>query len=83
MQVRGTHLVAGVERTRALTDRLRARQIAVPNRGADGTRTAVHQQPKPLVPVRLELDEVIAAAEGRELEHAFMASGDLEAGLTE
>jgi len=79
----GTHLVAGVERTAGLGRRAARAPDSSPesrrrwhaNRCAPSARAARLR--------RLELDEVIAAAEGRELEHAFLASVCLEAGLTE
>ncbi len=54
---------------------------------ADGrphdARAAVHHQPQPALGVRLQFAEVVAAAHGGELEHAFAAPQRLQARITE
>ena len=61
------------------THGLRAHQVVVANRLANGSRPAMDHEPQSSVLVRLELDEMIATAQRLELDQALLLARRLDA----
>ena len=64
----------GLEYAKPATYRLCSRQMVIPDRLTQRPRSTVHHEPNAVVLVCLDLSEVISAAEGCELEHAFIVA---------
>jgi hypothetical protein len=74
--------VADVERSETRSDGLRVLHVMVADRRSHRTRSAVNHQPQSALTIFLQLAEVIAAAQGRELEHSLSTPCRLEFWVT-
>jgi hypothetical protein len=72
-----------VEDAEPVVYRSRTRQVVVADRLAEGPRPAVNHQPKLVLFIYLDFDEVIPTAECRELERAFVPADGLKARMAE
>jgi hypothetical protein len=73
----------GIERVKPAANRLRMTEMMVADCRTNPSRSAVDHRPEPAVIIALELDEVVATAERRELDDAFGLTHRIQARMTE
>jgi hypothetical protein len=73
----------GVEDTKPVVDGRRTGQMVAANGLAESPRPTVHREPKPVFLVRLDLDEMISAAERCKLDRAFLPADGFKAGMAQ